>query len=723
MAFTPQQIQGLNAAYLRRQQGSANQTDITNLNYAMGKGWAYQPTQQPQGWAAPAGYQKVPNVASLGNFSNTVKEPGSVNIWGLPNQMKADELTSNKDVNLINPEDMSQAGNPSGLISSSMTGANTLQAILDQMNQPSQYEGERNTLKSRFDELTTQLGGRGDRYGQLQKQYQTPERMNQLSELNKQIVAKTAMFDQAAIDTQGKAVMTSMIGGRQSQIARQKAAEVGALSAASQALQGDINLANQTIQDTLNAEFGGVQDEINVLKTQLDINYQDMNTEEKKRADQFNIVLAERQRQLDEEKENKAEIYKMMLTAAQNGADNTILQLIAGSKNLGEAIINSGQFVRESKVGNWGTFTDGSGNTYLLNENTGETKNVSTISASLGDPVGEISGLPSYDTLSANPGVNRSDRNNNPGNIKVSDYTKGFAGVIGVESNPAQDGGYFLVFDSPQSGINAIGKLLSEGKSYKGVTAETAIKRYNGNGSYGAKDVGLDPNKDFQSQISDVNIRNSVANKIAQLEGFTGGASPVNQVAENYAKLIQQGKMKIENIKDDKTRNDVANILANAQSPVDIAAAEEAKLKLENINALKNHKGLANAVGTIRLGRLAPFQWGQKDSFIGNVEQIVSELSLDKLIESKAQGATFGALSNEELRMLASSATKIGTWRRMDSKGNVTGYKVSESEFKKELDNIANLYRKAINTEITSEATDRLNILESMPSSTNPLGI
>jgi len=60
------------------------------------------------------------------------------------------------------------------------------------------------------------------------------------------------------------------------------------------------------------------------------------------------------------------------------------------------------------------------------------------------------------------------------------------------------------------------------------------------------------------------------------------------------------------------------------------------------------------------------------------------------LIRAKAQGATFGALSDSELQILSNSATKIESWAEKDGKGNVVGYKVSEGTFKKELDRINN---------------------------------
>jgi hypothetical protein len=145
-----------------------------------------------------------------------------------------------------------------------------------------------------------------------------------------------------------------------------------------------------------------------------------------------------------------------------------------------------------------------------------------------GNQVGNISGLPSYDTAAANPGMNRPNRNNNPGNIKVSAWSKNLPGVIGVESRPATDGGHFLIFDSPQSGMNAIGMLLQQDSNYQNVTAEQAMKKYSG-GGYGASAVGLDPTKDFQSQIADSGTLDSVVAAIAKREGFTGGGGTVGQ--------------------------------------------------------------------------------------------------------------------------------------------------------------------------------------------------
>lgn len=81
---------------------------------------------------------------------------------------------------------------------------------------------------------------------------------------------------------------------------------------------------------------------------------------------------------------------------------------------------------------------------------------------------------------------------------------------------------------------------------------------------------------------------------------------------------------------------------------------------------------------------------GNQQNFIAGVSQLQNQLSLDSLIQAKAKGATFGALSEGELNLLSQSATKLNSWAQKDSNGNVTGYNASEKDFKAELDKINN---------------------------------
>lgn len=121
--------------------------------------------------------------------------------------------------------------------------------------------------------------------------------------------------------------------------------------------------------------------------------------------------------------------------------------------------------------------------------------------------------------------------------------------------------------------------------------------------------------------------------------------------------------------------------------------------KVATAEALKEHSGLGAVVGPNFFGRIGTTYrnlTGDAQEFISGVSKLVNGMTLQNLIDAKGQGATFGALSDAELRLLASSASKISTWEIKDSKGNVTGYSASEAAFKQELDNIKMLTNRAI---------------------------
>lgn len=140
---------------------------------------------------------------------------------------------------------------------------------------------------------------------------------------------------------------------------------------------------------------------------------------------------------------------------------------------------------------------------------------------------------------------------------------------------------------------------------------------------------------------------------------------------------------------------------------------ERSKANVEQITELANNL-VSSAVGTGALSRSQPGFFrnvgkgltifglpqtligayqrvtGEQQNFIAGVEQLRSGLNLETLIQAKAQGATFGALSDQELKVLSSSASKIGTWAVKNSDGDIVGYNTSEANMRKELDKINN---------------------------------
>ena len=84
---------------------------------------------------------------------------------------------------------------------------------------------------------------------------------------------------------------------------------------------------------------------------------------------------------------------------------------------------------------------------------------------------------------------------------------------------------------------------------------------------------------------------------------------------------------------------------------------------------------------------------GERSNLIAGIEQVRSQLTLDELVNAKARGATFGALSEGELGLLASSGSKLSTWAKTDKDGNVIGYNTTEVNIRKELDKINNFQK------------------------------
>ena len=101
-------------------------------------------------------------------------------------------------------------------------------------------------------------------------------------------------------------------------------------------------------------------------------------------------------------------------------------------------------------------------------------------------------------------------------------------------------------------------------------------------------------------------------------------------------------------------------------------------------------------IGGIGTGIGAVINQGRINNFIGGVEQLLNQETIDTLKNLKKGGTTLGALSDEERKMLQKAATKIGQWKIVDPKtGKTTGYEIDEKSFKEELIKLQSLARKA----------------------------
>lgn len=133
-----------------------------------------------------------------------------------------------------------------------------------------------------------------------------------------------------------------------------------------------------------------------------------------------------------------------------------------------------------------------------------------------------------------------------------------------------------------------------------------------------------------------------------------------------------------------KSLADFANI---SKTPLKIAQKTfDIKEKISGIDEmLSNNAGIRGSAGPTRLQRGGILTVVPRGKLNADVQQLISQTTLDNLINAKAKGATFGALTTEELKLLSASGSKLATWAITDKNGNITGFKASERQVRDEL--------------------------------------
>lgn len=111
--------------------------------------------------------------------------------------------------------------------------------------------------------------------------------------------------------------------------------------------------------------------------------------------------------------------------------------------------------------------------------------------------------------------------------------------------------------------------------------------------------------------------------------------------------------------------------------------------KISNIDQmLNNNAGIRGSAGPTRLQRGGILTVVPRGKLNADIQQLISQTTLDNLINAKEKGATFGALSEGELKLLSASGSRLATWAITDKNGNIEGFKASEKQVRDELNKI-----------------------------------
>ena len=106
-----------------------------------------------------------------------------------------------------------------------------------------------------------------------------------------------------------------------------------------------------------------------------------------------------------------------------------------------------------------------------------------------------------------------------------------------------------------------------------------------------------------------------------------------------------------------------------------------------------------------------------KQDFLGKIQYVLESKTLQNLIDAKAAGATFGALSEAELKMLQASAGSLASNAVRDKDTNkITWFDMSESELKEQLKKLNTLYSDKIDRMTWKWVTGQITPTQETPS-------
>ena len=189
--------------------------------------------------------------------------------------------------------------------------------------------------------------------------------------------------------------------------------------------------------------------------------------------------------------------------------------------------------------------------------------------------------------------------------------------------------------------------------------------------------------------------------------------SGISQAAQDWGQNILQGRAKLSDISwDPELKTEVSSYLAsnkpsyNQDSPV-IRWLQESLDTMTWIvdwkkwgawflwNDTVNESLAEDVSGWFQLSPLDSLTW-EKWQFLRKIQFILDDQTLQNLIDIKAQGWTFGALSEKELSILQKSASLLNSAANRNDKWDVTWFTMSEKEFKTELEKLVTHYDNTI---------------------------
>jgi hypothetical protein len=224
----------------------------------------------------------------------------------------------------------------------------TLPSITSLLNPtPTAADTKQANLETQLLADTKTLGTQGAAQITAESAAGLPGLNKQLVDINGQITSLQAEAARQSNVSEDRLAPTFAINGEQAQIERARSVKALGLSAIASTIQGNIALAQQQANKAVELQFSAVQADINYLTQALSLNKDTLSREDQKRATQLQVALQDRQRQLDQAKQDKTTILGWAAEAAKNGANSVLINQAMVATDPNQALQLLGQYLSD----------------------------------------------------------------------------------------------------------------------------------------------------------------------------------------------------------------------------------------------------------------------------------------------------------------------------------------------------------------------------------------
>lgn len=235
-----------------------------------------------------------------------------------------------------------------------ITSIPTFQEIQSQITQTNPAEQTADDLMQRILGTSQKLGGKTEAQLRAEETAGLPQFQTQLRDVTSQIsgLQREAMAIPLQIqqESQGRGVTAGGIAPIQTGRLRENAIKSLTLSTIAETLQGNIANAQATADRAIQLEFAPIEAELNTLKTAYEMNKDILSRVDKKRAEQLNFTLQERERVLTNQKEDRKTVLGFIAEAAKNGAPTLMLQRASQASDPTDALSMLSQYMSDPEA-------------------------------------------------------------------------------------------------------------------------------------------------------------------------------------------------------------------------------------------------------------------------------------------------------------------------------------------------------------------------------------